>query len=67
MEALAVVPGFRGSVHRVPELEACRMFIPPFLLLRLQHAVLLSLVGKQQVTHGVIPGVLHDDMGHLQH
>ena len=67
MEALAVFLGFRGSVHRVPELEACRMLIPQFLQLRLQHDVLLGLVGKQQVTHGAIAGVLHDGMDHLQH
>ena len=48
-EALAVVPGFRGSVHHVPELEACGMFVPQFLLLGLLHSV-LGLVGKQQVT-----------------
>ena len=66
-EALAVVPGFRGSVHRVPELEALRMIIPQFLQLRPQQEVLLSLVGKAQVAHRVIIRVFHDGADHLQH
>lgn len=66
-EALAVVPGFRGFVHRVPELEARRMFVPQFLQFGPQQDVLLSLVGKEQVAHSVVGRVLHDGTNHLQH
>lgn len=64
---LAVVPGFRGAVHHVPELEASGIFIPWFLQLRLQHDVFLSPTSRELLAHGVIVQVLHDSMGHLPH
>ena len=38
---------FRGFVHRVPELEACRVLVPQFLQLGPQQDVLLGLGGGQ--------------------
>lgn len=66
-EALAIVPGIRGFVHCVPELEASRMFVPQFLQLRPQQDIFLGLVGKEQIAHGVVVWVLQDGSDHLQH
>lgn len=61
-KALAIVPGFRGSAHHIPELEASRMFAPHFCQLQPQQDVIPSPIGKEQWTHGM---VTQDQLQHL--
>lgn len=66
-KALAVVPGHSGSVYHILELEASKVLVPQFHQLQLQQDVILSLIGKEQLTHSVVIQVFCDGMDQLQY
>lgn len=66
-EALAVLPAFRCSVYGEPQLEPVRVVDLDLFQLWSQQDVFLSLVGKQQVTHGLVLWILHHSCNELQH